>query len=614
MLQLLSLLALIVGVSSAAVAGNAQAQRPLNYHRRELEIPVRDGITLHAVALLPTDTTRPFPIILIRTPFGAEGEFRSSELPPQYRELGEDGYIFVTEDIRGRFGSGGEFVSLRRQRDPHDPRGIDESTDAFDTIDWLVKNVPHNNGRVGAIGISYRGWLAALAGVNPHPALKAISPQAPVTDTWLGDDFFHQGAFRQSQGMEYSALMERDPHGFSPVPIAEYDHYDFYLKFPTLDSLARASEVARLPSWLGFSTHPSYDSYWQSKALQNVLTRASVPTLLVGGWWDQEDILGPQLMYRTLEAADSGQKNRVVLGPWFHGGWAQPAGDSLGPVALGSNTAEYFRQQIQRPWLAYYLHGQGDGRFPEAWAFETGENQWHQLDSWPPHDARQVNLYLRDQGRITFDPPPAGAHDSTAYASYLSDPAHPVPYVRRPDDGNGWRTWLVQDQRFVENRPDVATWRSEPLKQDLIIAGDVAAHLFASTSGSDADWVAKLIDVYPDSVSQDPGMGGYQLMVNGDIMRGRYWRSFSRPQAIPQNRVIPFTIDLHQQLYRFRKGHRIMVQVQSTWFPLYDRNPQTFVPNIFHARAADFRSREHRIWHTARYPSRVSVSVLNGQR
>jgi hypothetical protein len=348
-----------------------------------------------------------------------------------------------------------------------------------------------------------------------------------------------------------------------------------------------------------------------------------VPILFVGGFWDQEDLLGPELAYRTVEKHDAKGWNHIVLGPWFHGGWAQPAGDSLGPIPLGSNTAEYFRQKIERPWFAYYLHGKGDGRFPEAWIFEAGENQWHTFDSWPPKTAQPRSIYLLDNGRLSFTRErqaagPAGQEKTSSvgpahtasYDGYISDPARPVPYLPRPDDGSGWRTWLEQDQRFVDGRPDVLTWKSEPLAGDFTIAGDVVAHLFASTTGSDADWVVKLIDVFPDSVPGSPRLGGYELMVNADIMRGRYWKSFSRATPIPANTVTPFTVDLHQQLYRFRPGHRIMVQVQSTWFPLYDRNPQTFVPNIFRATASDFRAQEHRIWHTSRYPSRVSVQTL----
>jgi len=343
--------------------------------------------------------------------------------------------------------------------------------------------------------------------------------------------------------------------------------------------------------------------------MQNVLTRPDVPILFVGGFWDQEDVLGPQLGYRTVEKNDRQGWNHIALGPWFHGMWAGQGGDSLGPIRFGVKTADYFRAEIQRPWFAFYLHGKGDGHFPEAWAFETGENRWHTFTAWPPKEAATRNLYLHAGGKLSFDPPTSSAATS-AFDEYRSDPAKPVPFAPRPFDGSIWQTWLEQDQRFVDGRPDVLTWESAPLDGDVTIAGDVTAHLFASTTGTDADWVVKLIDVYPDTVPDRPAMGGYELMVNGDIMRGRYWKGFARATPIPANVVTPFTVDLHQQLYRFLKGHRIMIQVQSSWFPLYDRNPQRFVANIFHAKATDFRAAQHRIWHSARYPSHVTVGVV----
>jgi uncharacterized protein len=577
------------------------------YERRELMIPMRDGVKLHAVVLIPKIATQPVPVILTRTPYSAASTFPKADLPPAYRELGEDGYIFVAEDIRGRLKSEGEFVMIRTQNDPRSPKGVNESTDAYDTIDWLVKHLPNNNGRVGVLGASYPGWLAGLASVGAHPALKAVSPQAPMSDVWLGDDFFHQGAFRQTQGLTFASLMETDPRGFHVDDISDPDQYHYYLQFPTVDSLARAMGVTKLPTWLGFVAHPAHDEYWQARAMTSVMTKPEVPTLFVGGWWDQEDILGPELGYETVEKADTNDWNRIVMGPWAHRGWNGRHGDSLGPLAFGSNTAEYFRQNIQRPWFAYYLHGKGDGHFPEAWMFETGENQWHTFDVWPPKNATPRSLYLGGNGKVSFTPPPAG---SPEYDEYRSDPADPVPYIPRPDDGSGWQTWLERDQRFAAARHDVLTWTSEPLTEDLTIAGDVVAHLLASTTGTDADWVVKLIDVYPDTVPEAPTMAGYELMVNGDVMRGRYWKSFTAATPIPANTVTPFTVDLHQQLYRFRRGHRLMVQVQSSWFPLYDRNPQTFVPNIFLARPGDFQVQQHRIWHTARYPSRVEVQVV----
>lgn len=596
-------LAAVLGVAAVVAIARGYLPRSTGYERRELTIPMRDGIRLFAVALIPRGTTNPLPILLVRTPFSAAMEFGTAAVPAALTELARDGYIFVTEDIRGRYGSQGTFVTSRPQADPHDAAGTDESTDAYDTIGWLVGHLPSNNGKVGVLGISYRGWLAGLAGVNPHPALKAISPQAPTTDTWMGDDFFHQGAFRETQAVAYSAYVEggRDPS------ITDHDHYDFYLRSATLAGVAQAAGVARLPSWIAFQTHPAWDDYWQSRAMQNVLTKSSVPTLFVGGWWDQEDILGPELAYHTVERADEMGVNRIVLGPWFHGGWARRGGDSLGPIRLGSNTADYFREHIQRPWFAYYLHGEGDGAFPEAWAFETGANRWRTFDAWPPRNVEPRAIYLNENGKLSFSPPTSSTPE---YHTYLSDPAKPVPNVPRPDDGSAWATWLERDQRFVRGRPDVLTWESEPLATDMTIAGDVVAHLFASTTGTDADWVVKLIDVYPDSVPDRPSLGGYELMVNADIMRGRYWKSFSEPTPIPANTVTRFDVDLHEQLYCFLKGHRLMIQVQSSWFPLYDRNPQSFVPNIFDAKPSDFRAEEHRVWHTARYPSHVSVFVL----
>ena len=621
MLGSIQVLLAVVTVAGATSPIPSGAHPIVEYERRELTIPMRDGVKLFTVALIPKGAHEPLPILFTRTPFSAANAFRDAEVPAMYRELAEDGYIFVNQDIRGRFKSEGDFLVSRTQRDPRNPKAIDESTDAYDSIDWLVKNLPGNNGKVGVLGFSYSGWLAALAGVGAHPAIKAISPQAPMTDTWMGDDFFHQGAFRQTSGVEFATLMEVEPKGFHFTSLPDYDHFTFYLKYPTLDSLAKATGVARLPSWLGYSAHPAYDAYWKSRAMQNVLTKAEVPLLFVGGYWDQEDILGAPLAYQTVEKGDTKGWNRIVLGPWFHNGWLRPGGDTIGPLALGSETSDYFRASIQRPWFAHYLHGKGSGDFPEVWAFENGDNKWRTFDAWPPKNAAPRNIYLRDNGTLSFTPPSearastrlptrSDPHHTADYDAYVSDPAHPIPNVPRPDKGEGWSTWLLQDQRFVDNRPDVVTWTSEPLSEDLTIAGNVAAHLFASTTGTDADWVVKLIDVYPDSVPDQPSLGGYELMVNADIMRGRYWKGFSEATPIPANVLTPFNVDLHEQLYRFKKGHRLMVQVQSTWFPLYDRNPQTFVPNIFQAKASDFRAQTHRVWHTAQYPSHVTVRVL----
>ncbi len=604
--------AVVLSACGSTRSGAGQAPQ---FVRRELSIPVRDGVHLFAVVLVPRNDTAALPVLLIRTPFNASQEFATATLPLAYRALARDGYIFVVEDIRGRYRSGGTFVTNRPLHDPRGSAGTDESTDAYDTIDWLVKHLPHTNGRVGVLGVSYRGWLAAMAGVHPHPALKAISPQAPTADTWMGDDFFHHGAFRETQAVEYTAWIEG---GHAPS-IPTGDQYEFYLRQGTLRAIAAATGVAGLPSWGGFVEHPAFDPYWQARAMEKVLTNTAVPTLFVGGFWDAEDLYGSQIGYRTMEQDDTAHRNRIVLGPWTHGEWAQSRGDSVGPMALGSMSAEYFRDSIERPWFAYYLHGEGDGRFPEAWVYETGENQWHTFDTWPPRGAAPRSIYLRAGGMLSFDPsgsatrarpnPAANGAHTAEFDAFRSDPAHPVPYVPRPDDESGWSTWMEEDQRFVAADPGVLTWASAPLDSDITITGDVVAHLYASTTGADADWIVKLIDVFPDRGS-GTASNGYELMVNGDIMRGRYWKSFSSGTPIPANAVTRFDIDLHDQLYRFRRGHRIMVQVQSSWFALYDRNPQSWVANIFSATPKDFQAEEHRIWHTVLYPSHLSVETL----
>jgi len=584
----------------------AQSATGDDLDRHALSIAMRDGAKLNAVVVAPKVPAKPLPIMLVRTPYGVSGNLRAGPMSAAYAELAKDGYLFVFEDARGTGKSEGKFVMNGALHDPKtDPKGIDEATDTYDTIDWLVKNLPNNSGRVGVMGVSYPGWLAGIAAVNPHPALKAVSPQAPMTDTWMGDDFFHQGAFRQSFGVEYATAMEWPRTTPSPLAVNRYDRYDWYLQFLTLKELGEKNGIDKLPSWTGFKTHPAWDEYWQAKAMQRALPEPTVPVLNVGGYWDQEDVLGPQLEYRTLEKADKKGWSHIVLGPWYHGGWSGSECESFGPMKFGMDVGLYYRANIERPWFANYLHGNGDAKFAEAYMFEVGGNRWRTFDAWPPKEAKAARFYLDANGKLSFDAP-----TSTGAESYVSDPQHPIPYIARPVDGTRWRQWLVEDQRFVQNRPDVLSWESAPLTADVTIAGDVAAHLYASTTGTDADWVVKLIDVYPDSMPGDPKLGGYELMVAADIMRGRYYKSFSKPQPIPANTVTPFTVDMHEQVYRFLKGHRIMVQVQSTWFPLYDRNPQTYVPNIFEAKASDFKAQTHTVHHGPKAPSHIAVTLL----
>ena len=587
----------------------ALAQQPMQdsaYTRTEAMIPMHDGVKLHTVIEAPRNAAGPLGLLMDRTPYGADGAAAGAARNAGY--LGLTGLIIVAQDIRGRFTSEGTFAM---NRPPHSgPQGTDESTDTYDTIDWLVKNVPNNNGRVGVFGISYPGWLTAVAGIGAHPALRALSPQAPMGDAWMGDDFFHQGAFRVSYGLEYSWMMEASPDlSVTPSP-SRFDTYEWYRSFPTLGALAAAVGAEQWPTWRHFAEHPAYDSVWQARSLPRYFTHTVVPTLTVGGWWDQEDEYGPLASYAALEKTDTAGVNFLVMGPWYHGQWFADSATALGNIRFGRPTGVDFRA-LQTRWFAYWLKGEGDGKFPEATVFDAGTNEWRTFDKWPPAAAQTKHLYFRENGGLSFDPPTAAAGAD----QYVSDPAHPVPYRPRPVERtysppSRWRRWETEDQRFVDGRPDVLTWQTAPLTEDVTVAGNIVAHLFAATTGSDADWVVKLIDVYPDTIPDRPAMGGYELMVTGDIMRGRYRGSWEHPQAIPANQVVPFTVDLHQQAYTFKKGHRIMVQVQSTWFPLYDRNPQTFVPNIFKATAADYRAATHRVYRTARYPSNVAVDVL----
>jgi hypothetical protein len=602
----------ILAIALLTLAGPARTQQPQAdsvpaYRPTRAMVPMRDGVRLNTLIYAPVDQREPLPFLLLRTPYGIEGRF-DRLLGNYFSELARARYVFVLQDIRGRYRSEGQFVMNR----PLEPGGVDETTDTWDTVEWLLPNVRPNNGRVGVLGISYPGWLAAMAGVNPHPAVRAISPQAPMTDTWMGDDFFHNGAFRLSYGFEYAADMELTNDGTTRLPITRYDTYDWYLAQGPLSTLT-ALLAGRVPTWTSFVAHPTYDAFWQARALPTYLTRLTVPTLTVGGWWDQEDLYGPLATYRALEKLDTAGINYLVMGPWNHGGW-QRAGDSLGRIGFGDQTGEYFRQEAQAPWFAYWLKDQGRLPLPEALMFESGSNRWRAFDAWPPREATPRKLYLVANGGLSFEPP---GSQMAGFDGFVSDPTHPVPYRRRPiqltyhPGGSGWAPWMVEDQRLVHNRPDVLSWETEPLTEPLTIAGDLTARLFASTTGEDADWIVKLIDVYPDSARrQSPEMGGYQLMVAGEILRGRYRESWSRPAPLVPNRVTPFTIDLRGQSYTFKPGHRIMVQVQSSWFPVYDRNPQTWVPNIFKATAADFRAQTHRVYRSARFPSHIELPVV----
>jgi putative CocE/NonD family hydrolase len=601
------------------LTGRAQAPNPPDYSllfdKTDVMIAARDGTKLHTEIYTPKNSTAPLPIVIERTPYGLHDDDKGySRILARYAEMIPDDYIFVFQDIRGRYGSEGTFVMQRPVRNPKDSKAIDEGTDTYDTIDWLVKNVPHNNGRAGLVGISYGGWLTVMGMLEPHPALKAVSEQASPADMFLGDDFHHNGAFRLSYGFEYSTMMETGKTNFA-FKFDQFDTYEWYLRLGALSNADKNYIHGTLPTWKDFVTHPNYDTFWKQQAMPYLLTKPKVPNLNVAGWWDQEDAYGPMKIYELLEKSDPDHLNYLVAGPWNHGGWARSSGKSLGPISFGSDTSLYFRQKIEAPWFAYWLKNKGSLPLKEALLFQTGSDKWVQFDSWPPRNAPARELYFHEDGKLSFDAPQSAAPQS--FDSYVSDPAHPVPYRHRPidmtypdDHPGGWPTWLVEDQRFVDNRPDVLTWQTEELAEDMTVAGQVTAKLFASTTGSDSDWIVKLIDVYPEKYPDDWKLSGYELMIADEVFRGRFRKSFEKPEPITPDAITPFTLDLHTANHVFKKGHRIMVQVQSTWFPIIDRNPQRFVPNIFEAKESDYQKATQRIYRSKEYPSGVVVSIL----
>lgn len=573
-------------------------------------IPMRDGVRLYTQINTPTGTDEKLPIILIRTPYGI-GDLTSEQLSAALPEISKDGYIVVQQDIRGRFKSEGRFVMLRQPRDPKDKNAIDESTDTYDTIEWLLHNTPNNNGRVGMAGTSYGGWLTVMGMLDPHPALKAVVPQASPADMWIGDDFHHNGAFRLSYGFEYAYMMESSKEITDPANIIDRrDAYEWYLELGPLSNIDSKYLKKQLPTWNDFVNHPDYDPFWKRQAFAPWLKRVTVPTLNVAGWWDQEDFYGPIKIYELLERHDTENKNFLVVGPWNHGGWSRGEGNKLGRINFNSATGEYFRRNVRAPFLAHYLKDKPDPDLPEALTFRTGANEWVRHNAWTPEDGIvKRKLYLRANGKLSFEAPPAA--DKPMFDEYVSDPANPVPYRPRPIElRSGWRTWLVEDQRFVDRRPDVLTWTTDSLGEDVTVSGKIIADVFASTSGTDSDWVVKLIDVYPENYQAEPDMSGFQLMIAGDVFRGRYFKSFEKPEAIPANSIQNYRIGFPANDHTFKKGHRIMVQIQSTWFPIIDRNPQQFVPNIFLAGESDFQKATQRVFRSGANASNVLLPVL----
>ncbi|MGA9587875.1 MAG: CocE/NonD family hydrolase [Terracidiphilus sp.] len=606
------------------------AASSFDYARREAMIPMRDGVHLHTVILVPKGASHA-PILLTRTPYSADQlttHAASAHLGPNLYGydnatdvIVDGGYIRVIQDIRGKYGSEGDYVMNRPNRGPQNPTPVDESTDTYDTIEWLIHNIPETNGKVGILGISYDGWLPLTALVHPHPALKVSVPMNPMVDGWMGDDWFHNGAFRE-QNLPYIYEQTATRDNSAKWWTAHFDDYDEYMSAGSAGELGRQHGLEQIGFWKKLIAHPAYDAFWSDQAMDKVLAadfRASgipIPILLVHSLWDQEDIYGAMAVYKAIKPLDkTGDKVFMVLGPWHHGQEIEPA-DSLGAIHFGSDTGTWFRKNVLAPFLAHYLKDDAPAMdIAPVTVFETGRNEWQKLSAWPVAPAMK-SLYLQPGLKLSFSPESANTANSASYDEYISDPAKPVPFRARPSQPVGydlpltWPQWLVDDQREDSGRPDVLTYTSDVLTEPLHITGQAIANIVASTSGTDSDWVVKLIDVYPDEVAGDPNLGGYQLAIAMDIFRGRYRESFASAKPIEAGKALTYRFALPPANHVFLPGHRIMVQVQSSWFPLYDRNPQTFVESIFWAKPGDYQKATQRIYHTPDHASAIELPVV----
>lgn len=594
------------------------AQDSINtYKKTTFMIPMRDGIKLHTVIFSPVGATHALPVLLQRTPYGANGSSIPDDSTLDVQSFGtylgvmlKEGYFLVSQDIRGKYKSEGKMEIHQPLIHAIQKGAIDESTDTWDTVDWLMKNLKGNSGKAGLFGISYGGWLALVGAVDPHPALKASSEQACMSDLFLGDDFHHNGAFRLSYGMEYAYEIEFDKTTDSYFPFPQFDLYDWYLKLGSLKNVNSKYFHNKIPTWNNFVKHPDYDSFWQKNSPLNYVSHAQIPQLHVGGYYDQEDLNGPQLMYRHMEQNDTNHYNHLVLGPWNHGQWSRGKGDSLGKISFESTTSYWF-QALQKKWFDYYLKGIGNGKFEEAYCFQTGSNQWKTYPAWPPKQVEMRKLYAGADNTATFNKPTTTA----GAVAYISDPAKPVPYRAQPIEAtygpeSRWYAWQVEDQRFVSSRPDVISFSMDKLTENITVTGQVTAHLFASTSGTDADWIVKLIDVYPDVDTTSLTMSGYQLPVTMEVFRGRFKTSFSKPSPLTPGKPEEFVIGLHDINHSFKKGHHIMIQIQSSWFPVIDRNPQTYVSNIFEAKETDFIKATQTIYCNSQFATYIELPVI----
>lgn len=596
----------------------AQEKRYLeaNYIKKEYRIEMRDGARLLTSVYSPRDTSESYPILIWRTPYnvGPYGEEKYTEYRRYaWEHFVKERYIIVFQDVRGRFMSEGNFVDmtpyLTKKKNNND---IDETTDTYDTVDWLVNNIPNNNGNVGLWGISYPGFYAAMGGIDAHPSVKAISPQAPIANWFGGDDWHHNGAFQLAEGFPFiyvfgiprEGLIEDWPDDFV---FPTEDGYRFYLDLGPLKNVNEKYFKDKIPSWNDLMEHGTYDDFWKSRNSLPHFNNIKPAVLVVGGWFDAENLFGALETYQSIEEKNPVNNNFLVMGPWSHGGWVRTDGGSLGDVGFGSITRDYYIQNIELPFFNYYLKGKGKLELPEAYIFETGSNQWMKYNSWPPENTNQSSLYLNQNSSLTFDPP---ASEEVIYDEYISDPSKPVPFTMEVTTGVP-KPYMTEDQRFAFQRPDVLSYETDVLTEDITVVGTVTVDFFVSTSGTDADWVVKLIDIFPsDSASTDRVVySEYEMLVRGDILRGKFRESLENPKPFIPNEITNIKFDLNAIDHTFKKKHKIMVQVQSTWFPLFDLNPQKYC-DIYNADESDFQKAVQRVYFSAKYPSRINFNTL----
>lgn len=620
-LRYLSLFFVLVGFWSIAKGANPDSVYLVeNYTKIEVEIPMRDGVKLFTIIYSPKDTSVKYPILFNRTPYSVDpyGDnygfvFRRGLFPEFLREK----FIFVFQDVRGRFMSEGQFSHMRPFiPDKKSKINVDESSDAYDSMDWLIKNLDNHNGRIGMWGISYPGYYTSCAAINAHQALKCISPQAPISD-WFFDDPHHHGAFFLSGMVDFIAAMDvprQHPYQnwITPYDWGTADGYGFYMKLGSLSNIKKLYFGDSIAFWNELVNHPNYDQFWQDRNILPYLKNIKPAVLVVGGWYDAEDLYGTFKTYKSIEKNSSDGNNRIVIGPWIHGGWARTDGDYLGNVSFDQKTSLYYRYNIELPFFNYYLKDKGCLNLAEATMFMTGKNEWRQYDQWPPKNLKSKRLYLHDNGKLSFD---AVADKEQLFDEFVSDPAKPVPYTE-DTEFDMTKEYMTDDQRFAARRPDVLVFETEILDEDVILAGPLMSHLKVSTTGTDADWVVKLIDVYPGDALDNPQvrrglkMSGYQQMVRSEVIRGRFRNSYENPEPFKPGKMEDINLELQDVLHCFKKGHKIMIQIQSTWFPLVDRNPQKYVDNIFKAKPEDFIKATHRVYHSKENQSFIAVNLL----